>query len=151
MKYLFTQVRMAIIKKKKNLQTINAGEGVESRESSYIVDGNVNLKKKKKQKHAPGWVKNKLQYTIKSQHKRYFHNDYLSLSGDFENHIESQILQKKVQSATQLHSFHTLARLCSTSFKLGFNSMWTETFQMCKLGLEKAGEPEINLPTSVRS
>ena len=52
MKYLFTQVRMAIIKKKKNLQTINAGEGVESRESSYIVDGNVNLKKKK-QKHAP--------------------------------------------------------------------------------------------------
>ena len=98
-----------------------------------------------------GWVKNKLQYTIKSQHKRYFHNDYLSLSGDFENHIESQILQKKVQSAAQSHSFHRLARLCSTSFKLGFNSMWTETFQMCKLGLEKAGEPEIKLPTSIRS
>ena len=43
MKYLFKQVRMAIIKKK-NLQTINAGEGVESRES-YIADGNVNFKK----------------------------------------------------------------------------------------------------------
>ena len=52
MKYLFTQDRMAIMKKKKkNLQTINAGEGVESRESSYIVDGNVNLKKKNKNMH----------------------------------------------------------------------------------------------------
>ena len=29
-----------------------------------------------------------------------------------------------------------------------FNSMWTEDFQMYKLGLEKAEEPEIKLPTS---
>ena len=29
-------------KKKKNLQTINAGEGVEKREPSHTVDGNVN-------------------------------------------------------------------------------------------------------------
>ena len=98
-----------------------------------------------------GWVKNKPQYTVKNQHKRYFHNDYLSLSSDFENHIKSQILQKKVQTASQLHSFHMLARLCSISFKLGFSSMWTETSQMFKLGLEKAGEPEIKLPTSVGS
>ena len=33
------------------------------------------------------------------------------------------------------------------SLKLGFNSMWTENFQMYKLDLEKADEPEINLPT----
>ena len=30
-----------------------------------------------------------------------------------------------------------------------FNSMWTENFQMYKLDLEKAEEPEIKLPTSL--
>ena len=39
-RYHLTPVRMAIIKK--NLQTINAGEGVEKREPSYTVGGNVN-------------------------------------------------------------------------------------------------------------
>ena len=34
---------------------------------------------------------------------------------------------------------------------LGFNSMWTENFQMYKLDLEKAEEPEIKLPTSLGS
>ena len=29
---------------------------------------------------------------------------------------------------------------------LGFNHMWTENFQMFKLDLEKAEEPEIKLP-----
>ena len=40
MTYHFTLVRMAIIK---NLQTINAGKGVEKRECSCSVGGNVNL------------------------------------------------------------------------------------------------------------
>ena len=40
MRYHLTPVRMAIIKK--NLQTINAGEGVEKREPSCTVGGNVN-------------------------------------------------------------------------------------------------------------
>ena len=35
--------------------------------------------------------------------------------------------------------------------KLGFNSMWTVNFQMFKLVLEKAKEPEIKLPTSIGS
>ena len=39
MRYHLTPVRMAIIK---NLQTINAGEGVEKREHSCTVGGNVN-------------------------------------------------------------------------------------------------------------
>ena len=39
MKYHFTPVRMAIIK---NLQTIDAGEGEEKRESSYNVGGSKN-------------------------------------------------------------------------------------------------------------
>ena len=35
--------------------------------------------------------------------------------------------------------------------KLVFNSTWTENFQMFKLDLEKAEEPEIKLPTSIGS
>ena len=58
-------------------------------------------------------------------------------------------MPKNIQTATQLHSFHMLARQCSKSFKLGFNSMWTESFQMYKLDLEKAEEPEIKLSTFV--
>ena len=44
-----------------------------------------------------------------------------------------------------------LVRLCSKSFKLPFNSMRTENFQMYRLDLEKAEEPEIKLPTSTGS
>ena len=42
--YHLTPVRMAAIKvkKKKSLQTINAGEGVEKREPSYTDGGNAN-------------------------------------------------------------------------------------------------------------
>ena len=39
MRYHLTPVKMAIIK---SLQTINAGEGVEKREPSCTVGGNVN-------------------------------------------------------------------------------------------------------------
>ena len=56
---------------------------------------------------------------------------------------------KNVQTTVQLPSFHILGRLSSKSFKLGFNSMWTENFQMYRLGLEKAEEPEIKLPIFV--
>ena len=40
MRYHLTLVRMAAIKK--NLQTINAGEGGEKKEHSYTVGGNAN-------------------------------------------------------------------------------------------------------------
>ena len=40
MRYHLTLVRMAY--KKKNLQTVSAGEGVEKREPSCTVGGNVN-------------------------------------------------------------------------------------------------------------
>ena len=39
MRYHLTQVRMAIIKKSTNK---NAGDGVEKREPSYTIGGNVN-------------------------------------------------------------------------------------------------------------
>ena len=37
------------------------------------------------------------------------------------------------------------------SSKPGFHSTWTMIFQMFKIDLEKAEEPEINLPTSAES
>ena len=54
---------------------------------------------------------------------------------------------KNVQTTVQLYSFHILVKLYSKSFKLGFSSMCIENFQMYKLVLEKAEEPEIKLPT----
>ena len=44
-----------------------------------------------------------------------------------------------------------LAKLCSNSFKLYLSSAWTKNFQIYKLNLEKAEEPEIKLPTSAGS
>ena len=37
------------------------------------------------------------------------------------------------------------------SFKLGFNNMSAKNFQMYKLDLEKAEEPEIKLPIFIES
>ena len=44
-----------------------------------------------------------------------------------------------------------LARLCSKSFQLGFSSMWTENFQMYKLGFKESEETENKLPTLIGS
>ena len=60
-------------------------------------------------------------------------------------------MPKNAQTTTQLHSSHTLVKWCSKFSKPGFNSMWTVNFQMFKLDLEKAKEPEIKLPTSAGS
>ena len=54
---------------------------------------------------------------------------------------------KNVQTTAQLHSSHMLAKWGSEFSKPGFNSVWTENFQMFKLDLENAEEPEIKLPT----
>ena len=60
-------------------------------------------------------------------------------------------MPKNAQTTTQLHSSHRLAKKCSKFSKPGFNSTWTMNFQMFKLDLEKAEEPEIKLPTSAGS
>ena len=60
-------------------------------------------------------------------------------------------MAKIVQSTAQLHSFNRLAKYCSKFSKLGFKSMWTESFQVYKLGLKNAEEPEIKLPTTTGS
>ena len=61
---------------------------------------------------------------------------------------QRKAMPKNVQTATKLHSSHTLAKQCSKFLKPGFNSTWTKNFQMFKLDLEKAEEPEIKLTTS---
>ena len=62
--------------------------------------------------------------------------------------IPKKAMPKNVQTMAQLHSSHTLSNQCSKFSMWGFNSMWTKNFQIFKLDLEKAEEPEIKLPTS---
>ena len=59
-------------------------------------------------------------------------------------------MPNNAQITTQLQSSHMLAKKCLKFSKPGFNSTWTMNFQMFKLVLEKAEEPEIKLPTSLR-
>ena len=60
-------------------------------------------------------------------------------------------MPKNVQTTTQLHSSHMLAKKCTKFSMPGFSSLWTMNFQMFKLDLGKAEEPEIKLPASVGS
>ena len=54
---------------------------------------------------------------------------------------------KNAPTTIQLHSFHTLAKLCSKSYKVGFSSMWTKNSQKYKLNFEVAEELETELLT----
>ena len=67
--------------------------------------------------------------------------------GQFSFQSVRKAMPKNAQTTAQLHSSHTLAKQCSKFSKPGFNSMWTMNFQMFKLDLERAEEPEIKLPT----
>ena len=71
--------------------------------------------------------------------------------GQFLFQSQRRAMSKNVLTTAQLHLFHMLARLCWKSFKLGFSSTWTEKFQMYKLGLEKAEEPEVKVPKFIKS
>ena len=71
--------------------------------------------------------------------------------GQFSFQSQRKAMPKNVQTTAQLHSSHMLAKLCSKFSKPDFNSTWTVNFQMLKLDLEKAEEPEIKLPTSTGS
>ena len=53
-------------------------------------------------------------------------------------------MPQNAQTSAQLHSSHTLVKKCSKFSKPGFSNMWTVKFQMFKLVLDKAEEPEIN-------
>ena len=71
--------------------------------------------------------------------------------GQFSFQSHRKAMPKNAQTTAQPYSSHTLAKYCSKFSKPGFNSTWTENFQMFKPDLEKAEELEIKLPTSTGS
>ena len=71
--------------------------------------------------------------------------------GQFLFQPQRKAMPKNAQTVAQLHSSHTLVKWCSKFSKPGFSNTWTMNFQMFKLLLEKAEEPEIKLPTSTGS
>ena len=71
--------------------------------------------------------------------------------GQFSFQSQRKAMRNNVQTTAQLHSSHTLVKQCSKFSKGGFNSTWTVNFQMFKLDLQKAEEPEIKLPISIGS
>ena len=64
-------------------------------------------------------------------------NGHRTGKGQFSFQSQRRAMPKNVQTTPQLPSFNILARLCSKSFKLGFNTTWTKNFQMHKLNLRK--------------
>ena len=74
-----------------------------------------------------------------------------SRKGQFSFQSQRRAMPKNFQTTAQLHSFHMLAKWCSKSSKLDFNSVWTKSFQIYNLDLEKVEEPEIKLPTTIGS
>ena len=78
-------------------------------------------------------------------------NGHKTGKGQFSFQSQRNAMPKSVQTTAQLHSSHTLVKSCSKSSKPGFSDTWTMNFQMFKLVLEKAEEPEIILATSTGS
>ena len=63
-----------------------------------------------------------------------------------------RLQSRGLQSRTRLSYFtHTLVKSCSKFSNPGLSNTWTMNFQMFKMVLEKAKEPEIKLPTSTGS
>ena len=71
--------------------------------------------------------------------------------GQFSFQSQRKAMPKNTQNTTQLHSSHKLVKECSKFSNTGFSNMWTMNFQMFKLDLGEAEEPEVKLPTSVGS
>ena len=71
--------------------------------------------------------------------------------GQFSFQSQRKAMPKNAQTTAQLHSSHTLVKWCLKFSKPGFSSTWTVNFQMFKLDLQKAEEPEIKFSTSVGS
>ena len=77
--------------------------------------------------------------------------DHRTAKVQFSFQSQRRATPKNVQTTLLLCSFYMLARLCSKYFKLGFSCMWTENFQIYKLGVKEAEPSEIKLPTFVGS
>ena len=68
--------------------------------------------------------------------------------GQFSFQSKRKAMSKNVQTTTKLHSSHTLVKWSLKLSRPGFSNTLTMNFQMFKLVLEKAEEPEFKLPTS---
>ena len=79
------------------------------------------------------------------------HSGHRTGKGQFSFQSQRKAMPENAQTTAQLHSSHTLVKWFSKFSKPGFSNMWTLNFQMFKLVLEKAEEPEIKLPTSAGS
>ena len=71
--------------------------------------------------------------------------------GQFSFQSQRRAMPKNAETTTQLHSSHMLVKWCSKISKPGFSNTWTMNFQMFKLVLGKAEEPEIKMQTSAGS
>ena len=69
----------------------------------------------------------------------------------FSFQSQRKAMPKNAQTTKQLHSSHMLVKQCSKFSKPAFSKTWTVNFQMSKLVVEKAEEPNIKLPISVGS
>ena len=78
-------------------------------------------------------------------------SDHRTGKSQFSFQSQRKAMPKDVQTTAQLYSSHMLEKTCSKFSKLGFKNTWTKNFQMFKLDLEKAEEPEIKLPNSAGS
>ena len=68
--------------------------------------------------------------------------------GQFSFQSQRKAMPKNVQTTIQLFSSETLAKEWLKFSKPGISSMWTVNFQLFKLVLGKAEEPETKLTTS---
>ena len=100
-----------------------------------------------------------LETVLKMQEGKQYKTFYIRKKNNTMSMGSFFILIPKNSNAKECSSYHTIvfishalvARLCSKSFKLGFNNTWTKNFQMYKLGFEEAEETEIRLPSFVGS
>ena len=71
--------------------------------------------------------------------------------GQFSFQSQRKAMPKNAQTTVKLHSSHTLVKYCLKFSKPVFSNTWTVNFQIFKLVLEKAEEPEIRLSISAGS
>ena len=69
-------------------------------------------------------------------------SDHSAGKSQFSFQSQRRTMTKNVQTTAELDSFYILVKLCSKSFKVGFDSMWTENVQKFKLDLQKAEETD---------
>ena len=71
--------------------------------------------------------------------------------GPFSFQSQRKAMPKNAQTTTHLHSSPMLVKWCSKFSKPSFSNTWTVNFQIFKLVLDKAEEPEIKWPISIGS